>query len=166
MNLNYIPESGDIVWVDFTPQSGHEQKGRRPALILSPAIYNAKSGLCLCVPITSKIKGYPFEVALVLDKPSVILSDQIKSIDYFARNAEFIKKADESTLQEVRNNIIQLLRDWQSVGWICHCEIQRQQNRGSLCFTLDCFGDKSPRKDESTPIIARIYGIALLYGIA
>ncbi len=109
MNLNYIPELGDIVWVDFTPQSGHEQKGRRPVLILSPAIYNAKSGLCLCVPITSKIKGYPFEVVLVLDKPSVILSDQIKSIDYLARNAEFIKKADESTLQEVRNNIVQLL---------------------------------------------------------
>lgn len=105
----YIPDSGDIVWVDFTPQSGHEQKGRRPALILSPAIYNTKSGLCLCVPITSKIKGYPFEVALVLDKPSVILSDQIKSIDYLARNAKFIKKADESTLQEVRNNIMQLL---------------------------------------------------------
>lgn len=107
----YIPESGDIVWVDFTPQSGHEQKGRRPALVLSPAIYNTKSGLCLCVPITSKIKGYPFEVALVLDKPSVILSDQVKSIDFHARNAEFIKKADESTLQEVRNNIMQLLGD-------------------------------------------------------
>lgn len=109
MKQNYIPESGDIVWVDFTPQSGHEQNGRRPALILSPAIYNTKSGLCLCVPITSKIKDYPFEVALVVDKPSVVLSDQVKSIDYFARNAEFIKKADESTLQEVKNNIMQLL---------------------------------------------------------
>ena len=105
----YIPELGDIVWVDFTPQSGHEQKGRRPALILSPAIYNAKSGLCLCAPITSKIKGYPFEVALALDKPSVVLSDQIKSIDFHARHIEFIKKADKSTLQEVRSNIMQLL---------------------------------------------------------
>lgn len=106
---HYIPELGDIVWVDFTPQSGHEQKGRRPALILSPAIYNAKSGLCLCVPITSKIKGYPFEVALLLDKPSVILSDQVKSIDYQARHIEFIKKAGKSTLYEVRSNIMQLL---------------------------------------------------------
>ncbi len=109
---SYIPESGDIIWVDFNPQSGHEQKGRRPALILSPAIYNAKSGLCLCVPITSKIKGYPFEVALTLEKPSVVLSDQIKSIDYLARNAEFIKKIDKSTLQEVRNNIMQLLGEF------------------------------------------------------
>ncbi len=108
---HYIPESGDIIWVDFTPQSGHEQKGRRPALVLSPAIYNAKSGLCLCVPITSKIKGYPFEVALTLEKPSVVLSDQVKSIDYLARNAEFIKKIDKSTLQEVRSNIMQLLGD-------------------------------------------------------
>lgn len=106
---SYIPESGDIVWVDFNPQSGHEQKGRRPALILSPTIYNAKSGLCLCVPITSKIKGYPFEVALTLEMPSVVLSDQVKSIDFHARNAEFIKKADETTLQEVKNNIMQLL---------------------------------------------------------
>ena len=106
---NYVPESGDIVWVDFTPQSGHEQKGRRPALILSPAIYNAKSGLCICAPITSRIKGYPFEVALMLEKPSVVLSDQIKSIDFRARNAEFFKKADESTMQEFRSSIMQLL---------------------------------------------------------
>ena len=109
MNRDYIPEFGDIVWVDFNPQSGHEQSGRRPALIVSPAIYNDKSGLCLCVPITSKIKGYPFEVAIALDKPSVILSDQVKSIDFQARNAEFITKADESTLHEVIGNIRQLL---------------------------------------------------------
>ena len=108
---NYIPEFGDIVWVDFTPQSGHEQMGRRPALIVSPAIYNGKSGLCLCVPITSKIKGYPFEVAIALDKPSVILSDQVKSIDFQARNAELITKTDQSTLREVIDNIRQLLCD-------------------------------------------------------
>ena len=109
MNRDYIPELGDIVWVDFNPQSGHEQMGRRPALIVSPAIYNSKSGLCLCVPITSKIKGYPFEVSIMLEKPSVILSDQVKSIDFQARNAEFITKADESTLREVIDNIRQLL---------------------------------------------------------
>ena len=111
MNRDYIPELGDIVWVDFNPQSGHEQMGRHPALIVSPAIYNGKSGLCLCVPITSKIKGYPFEVAIMLEKPSVILSDQVKSIDFQARNAEFITKADKSTLHEVIGNIRQLLGD-------------------------------------------------------
>lgn len=111
MNKNkiFIPETGDIVWINFTPQSGHEQAGKRPALVLSPVIYNKASGLCLCVPITSKIKGYPFEVPIMLKEPSVILSDQIKSVDYRARNMAFIQRADDFVMQEVLNNIAQLL---------------------------------------------------------
>ncbi len=111
MNKNkiFIPETGDIVWINFTPQSGHEQAGKRPALVLSPAVYNKASGLCLCVPITSKIKDYPFEVPIMLKEPSVILSDQIKSMDYQARNMAFIQKADNFVMQEVLNNVAQLL---------------------------------------------------------
>lgn len=108
-NKTYIPETGDIVWINFTPQSGHEQAGKRPALVLSPTIYNKASGLCLCVPITSKIKAYPFEVTITLKEKSVILSDQIKSMDYRARNMTFIQKADDCIVKEVLNNLIQLL---------------------------------------------------------
>lgn len=86
----YVPERGDVVWLNFTPQAGHEQAGRRPALVLSPARYNGKTGLMLCCPITRRVKGYPFEVAL--DDPAgvrgVILSDQVKSLDWQARQAE------------------------------------------------------------------------------
>jgi mRNA interferase MazF len=82
MVKNYIPERGDIVWLNFTPQTGHEQMGRRPAIVISPFDYNEKVGLGLFCPITSKIKGYPFEVKIENKKiDGVVLSDQIKSLD-------------------------------------------------------------------------------------
>jgi mRNA interferase MazF len=88
----YIPSRGDIVWLNFTPQAGHEQSGKRPAIVISPKQYNAKVGLALFQPITSKQKGYPFEVELPKNIPitGVILSDQIKSLDWKIRNIEFI----------------------------------------------------------------------------
>lgn len=85
----YVPERGDLVWLNFTPQAGHEQAGQRPALVLSPATYNGKTGLMLCCPITSQVKGYPFEVAVEGEGgvAGVILADQIKSLDWRARQA-------------------------------------------------------------------------------
>ena len=99
----YIPERGDIVWLTFTPQMGHEQAGRRPALVLSPRAYNGKVGLAIFCPITSQIKGYPFEVAVPqgLTVSGVILSDQVKSLDWMARKAELICKLPESSVTMV-----------------------------------------------------------------
>jgi len=108
---NYIPDRGDLIWLDFDPQSGHEQRGKRPALVLSPGAYNAKTSLCICLPITSKIKGYPFEVALSSEKKirGVILSDQVKSLDFRARNAQFIEKVSSEIFEKVQKNICLLL---------------------------------------------------------
>jgi mRNA interferase MazF len=77
----YVPDTGDIVWLQFDPQAGHEQAGHRPALVLSPAAYNGKTGLMLCCPMTTQIKGYPFEVLVAGAKPSAVLADQVKSVD-------------------------------------------------------------------------------------
>jgi mRNA interferase MazF len=87
---NYVPARGDVVWLNFDPQAGHEQAGRRPAVILSPLGYNRKVGLALMCPVTSKKKGYPLEVELPLDRPvsGVVLADQIKSLDWRVRQAE------------------------------------------------------------------------------
>src|SRR5688572_5194080 len=95
----YIPERGDLVWLQFTPQSGHEQEGKRPALVISPASYNGKVGLSLFCPVTSKRKGYPFEVSLPQDLPieGVILSDQVRSFDWQSRQATFICKVSTET---------------------------------------------------------------------
>ena len=99
---SYAPERGDIVWIDFSPQLGHEQRGRRPALVISHKAYNEKVGLALFCPITSKSKDYPFEVRLNLTNISgSVLSDQIKSLDWTMRNTEFIEKIDEKGLEEV-----------------------------------------------------------------
>ncbi len=108
---DYIPERGDIVWLDFDPQSGHEQKGKRPALILSPQKYNEKTSLCICLPITSKIKNYPFEVLLPDKLPvkGVVLSDQIKSLDFDARNIKFACKAPLYILETVIKNVMLLI---------------------------------------------------------
>ena len=102
MRKTYIPESGDIVWLDFDPQAGHEQAGHRPALVLSPAIYNEKVGLMLCCPMTTQIKGYPFEVIIAGAKPSAVLSDQIKSLDWRKRNATRKGSVSAMELAEVR----------------------------------------------------------------
>src|SRR3989344_6707725 len=95
----YIPNRGDIVWLDFSPVRGHEQRGRRPALIISSREYNASSGLTLACPITSKIKGYPFEVSFKIKTvQGVILSDQIRGIDWAERNAEKIGMVSEAVV--------------------------------------------------------------------
>ena len=92
----YVPDRGDIVWLQFNPQAGHEQAGHRPALVLSPASYNRRSGLMLCCPISSQRKGYPFEVVIDVDtdRESVVLADQVKSLDWKVRKA--VKKGTVS----------------------------------------------------------------------
>ena len=102
VDKDYCPEKGDIVWLNFNPQSGHEQRGKRPAICISPYDYNKKVGLALFCPITSQIKAYPFEV-LLPDSTStgrVIISDQIKSLDWKVRGVEFIEKAPLLILEE------------------------------------------------------------------
>ena len=106
----YIPERGDLVWLDFSPQAGHEQRGKRPAIVLSPKEYNGKVGLALLCPITSKEKGYPFEVKIKTRKlDGVIIADQVKSLDWKIRNIEFIEKVKEPELEEVLEKIRVLL---------------------------------------------------------
>ena len=98
--MAYVPERGDIVWLSFDPQAGHEQAGHRPALVLSPKAYNAKSGLMLCCPMTTRIKGYPFEVSINGPSPSVALADQVKSLDWRARNASKKGAATKAAITE------------------------------------------------------------------
>ena len=99
---SFVPERGDLVWLDFDPQTGHEQSGKRPALVISPKDYNEKVGLGLFCPITSKEKGYPFETRIESSKiKGVVLSDQIKSLDWKARNAEFAGKANSNEIDDV-----------------------------------------------------------------
>ncbi|HEY4640704.1 MAG TPA: endoribonuclease MazF [Thermoanaerobaculia bacterium] len=99
----YIPERGDVVWLTFDPQAGHEQAGRRPAVVLSPSRYNDRSGLALIVPITTHVKGYPFEVALPagLRLTGAVLADHLKSLDWHARKAEYLGKLPEAILAEI-----------------------------------------------------------------
>lgn len=107
----YVPDRGDIVWLDFNPQAGHEQRGRRPALTVSYKEYNGKIGLGLFCPITSKVKGYPFEVE-VRGKSvrGCVLSDQVKSLDWTVRNVEYIEKLNEERLNDVISNIVILMK--------------------------------------------------------
>lgn len=106
----YIPEKGDIVFLNFNPQSGHEQAGKRPALVISPSIYN-RIGLAVLCPITKQVKNYPFEVALSekLATKGVVLSDQIKSLDWQARKASFIEKCPQESLEKVIEHLTALL---------------------------------------------------------
>jgi mRNA interferase MazF len=102
----FFPDRGDIVWLNFTPQAGHEQLGRRPALVLTPKEYNSKTNLAVFCPITSKEKGYPFEVLIKGRKINgAILSDQVKSLDWNIRDAEYIESIDKIILKEVEENI-------------------------------------------------------------
>lgn len=107
----YIPNRGDIVWLNFTPQSGHEQMRQRPALVLSPKQYNSKVGLAVFCPITSHKKGYPFEVDILNTKKinGVALSDQVKSLDWKTRKAKFVEKVPESVIRECTAKIKALL---------------------------------------------------------
>lgn len=106
----YVPKQGDIVWLTLDPQAGKEQAKRRPFLVLSPKEYNAKVGLLIGCPITSKIKNYPFEVLLLLDKiKGAVLADQIKSLDWQVRKAKFIAKADQNVVEQTLEYINLLL---------------------------------------------------------
>lgn len=110
MNKKYTPSKGDLIWLDFNPQAGKEIMKRRPALVLSPQEYN-KHGLMLAVPITSKAKGYPFEVKINNDKiGGVALADSIKSLDWKERNAEFAGTASKEELFEVLKLLSVLLK--------------------------------------------------------
>jgi len=100
VTARYVPEAGDIVWLQFDPQAGHEQAGHRPALVLSPSAYNGQRGMMICCPMTSRVKGYPFEV--VVDDDSAVLADQVKSVDWVARRASRKGAASEPVLAEVR----------------------------------------------------------------
>lgn len=104
-----VPDAGDIVWLEFSPQAGHEQAGHRPALVLSPAAYNDKTGMMICCPMTTQIKGYPFEVVLGQDPPSAVLSDQVKSLDWRARRAKRKGRVAAEALAEVRGKIRALI---------------------------------------------------------
>ena len=97
------PERGDLIWLSFTPQSGREQSGRRPALVVSPSTYNNKVGLALVCPITSRVKGYPFEVVLPEAGPvqGVVLADQLRSLDWRSLDAELITKAPNAVVERV-----------------------------------------------------------------
>ena len=105
------PERGGLDWLEFSPQAGHEQAGRRPALVVSPASYNSRSGLALVCPVTTKSKGYPFDVQLPEGLPvwGVIQSDQLRSLDWKERKASFIARVSEDTLQSVLDKIRPLL---------------------------------------------------------
>jgi len=109
----YIPRCGDAVWVTLNPQAGHEQSGRRPAVVLSPRSYNGKTGLAILCPITNQVKGYPFEVILPAGLPiaGVILSDQVKSLDWHARNIELICTLPDETVSEVLQKLGALLSE-------------------------------------------------------
>ncbi len=106
----YVPDVGDVVWIEFDPQAGHEQAGHRPALVLSPLQYNRKTGLMVCCPLSSKVKGYPFEVQVEVDgQDCVVLSDQVKSLDWTVRRAKHKGAVAESAMLEVRGRIKALL---------------------------------------------------------
>jgi len=100
-----VPDAGDVAWLAFTPQAEHEQSGHRPALVLSPASYNAKTSLMVCCPMTTQVKGYPFEVVVSRDPPSAVLADQIKSLDWRARNATRKGRVPDAVLAEVRAKV-------------------------------------------------------------
>lgn len=111
MSAGYIPDRGDAVWITLDPQAGHEQSGRRPALVLSPAAYNGKVGLALMCPITNRQKGYPFEVPLPpnVGVTGVILCDQVKCLDWRSRQVELIAHLPETVLPQVWNKLEPLL---------------------------------------------------------
>jgi mRNA interferase MazF len=109
MARRYVPDAGDIVWLNFTPQAGHEQAGHRPALVLSPATYNDKTSLMICCPMTTQIKNYPFEVLIAGTPGSVVLADQVKSLDWRSRNATRKATVSADELADVRAKILALI---------------------------------------------------------
>jgi mRNA interferase MazF len=109
MARRYVPEAGDIVWLNFLPQAGHERAGHRPALVLSPAAYNDKTSLMICCPLTTQIKNYPFEVLIAGTPENVVLADQVKSVDWRSRKAGWKGTVSAEELAEVRAKILALI---------------------------------------------------------
>ncbi|MFN7713041.1 MAG: endoribonuclease MazF [Curvibacter sp.] len=110
MTRPYTPDCGDVVWLAFDPQAGHEQAGHRPALVISPASYNQKTGLMVCFPMSTRIKGYPFEVLVDLDGvQGAVLADQVKSLDWRVRSAKRKGAVGDAVMAEVRAKIKALL---------------------------------------------------------
>jgi mRNA interferase MazF len=105
------PRRGDLIWLSLEPHEGHEQAGRRPALVLSPAAYNARTGFALCCPVTSRVKGYPFEVALPAGLPitGVVLADQVRTLDWTARRAEVAAAVPPGVVSEALGKLTALL---------------------------------------------------------
>src|ERR1039457_5260579 len=103
----YVPNRGDVVWINIAPQAGHEQGGRRPAIVLSPRAYNKPSGLALFCPVTNRAKNYPFEVPLSAGAPvaGVVLVDQVRNLDWHSRQASFVGILDEETLVEIMEKL-------------------------------------------------------------
>ena len=109
MARSYVPDAGDIVWITFSPQAGHEQAGHRPAVVLSPAAYNAKTSLMLCCPMTTRIKGYPFEVLIAGPTPSAVLADQVRSLDWRERRARKKGSVSSAEVNEIRAKLRALI---------------------------------------------------------
>jgi mRNA interferase MazF len=105
----YVPDAGHVVWISFNPQAGREQTGHRPAVVLTPAVYNARTALMICCPMTTQIKGYPFEVLLSSQSGSAVLADHVKSLDWRARNAKRKGKISDAELAELRGKLRALL---------------------------------------------------------
>ena len=110
MKESFVPDVGDVLWMRLSPTSGHEQSGHRPVLTITPVAYNAKRGLLICCPITSRVGGYPFEVAIETDGISgVVIADQVKSVDWQARGARLAGRASVEVTLEVRAKLGALL---------------------------------------------------------
>lgn len=109
MVRRFVPDAGDIVWLHFNPQAGHEQAAHRPAVVISPSAYNSKTGLMLCCPMTAQVKGYPFEVAVAGARPSAVLADQVKSLDWVVRKATHKGKVSPAELAAVKAKILALV---------------------------------------------------------
>lgn len=109
MSRAYVPDAGDLVWINFNPQAGHEQARYRPAVVLSPVAHNSKTSLMLCCPMTTQIKNYPFEVRIAGPAPNVVLADQVKSLDWRMRRARRQGKISAAELADIRAKIRALI---------------------------------------------------------
>lgn len=110
MARRYVPEAGDVVWLNFNPQAGREQAGHRPAVVLTPSAYNGRTGLMICCPMTTQIKGYPFEVLLSSQGGTAALADHVKNLDWRARRAKRKGRISDTELAELRGKVRALIR--------------------------------------------------------